>query len=107
MGRGKAARIDDNLNVPDGWRYVQWRVENADELAVFLEDFVVRMRRAPGDHMLIQGAGGGLSLQLSPGDCLVIRPALDDSGEQLGVIRSKLSHYFKESENPELILPIH
>ena len=111
MGRGKAASLSSALGpveLPDGWRGIQWRVENPDELAVFLEDFMVRMRRAPGDLMLVQSPGEkGLNLTLYPGDILVIRPALDDSGEQLGIVRSKLAHHFAESETPELILPLH
>ena len=111
MGRGKAASLSSALGpveLPYGWRGIQWRVENPDELAVFLEDFMVRMRRAPGDLMLIQSPGEkGLNLTLYPGDILVIRPALDDSGEQLGLVRSKLAHHFANSETPELILPLH
>lgn len=105
MASGKAANIEQPVDLPSGWKWIQWKVENADELAVFLEDFVVRMRRAPGDHMLIQAPGGLMTLQLSPGDVLVIRPAVDDSGEQLGVIKSSHSDEFKESETPHLILP--
>jgi hypothetical protein len=106
MGRGKASGFDDPVDLPKGWKWVQWRVENADELAVFLEDFVVRMRRAPGDHMLIQSPGDrGMNLQLSPGDVLVIRPAEDESGEQLGVIHSPQAVEYRESEEPHLILP--
>jgi hypothetical protein len=109
VGKGKADYLRQQLpNMPKGWRWVQWLVENPDELAVFLEDFLVRMRRAPGDLMLIQSPGeGGMNLTLYPGDVLVVRPALDDSGEQLGVIRSKLAHHFAESETPELIIPRH
>ena len=106
MGRGKSSGIEAPVDLPSGWKWVLWKVENPDELAIFLEDFVVRMRRAPGDHMLIQSPGAhGMNLQLSPGDVLVCRPAEDDSGEQLGVIKSKLSDEFKESETPHLILP--
>jgi len=96
--RGKAAQIDP-IDVPKGWKYVQWKVENPDELAVFLEPFVVRMRRAPGDHMLIQSPGG-MNLQLSPGDCLVIKPAtIDCPNEQLGVIHSPMAKHHRESES--------
>lgn len=106
MGRGKASQLEQNIELPKGWRGVQWLVENADELAVFLEPFVVRMRRAPGDHMLIQSPGAhGMNLQLSPGDVLVILPATDNTGEKLGVVKSSLSDQFKESETPHLILP--
>lgn len=105
MGRGVADKFE-KLDLPKGWKWVQWKVENPDELAVFLEDFVVRMRRAPGDLMLIQSPGDrGMNLTLYPGDCLVIRPAADESGDQLGVVRSKLAREFAESETPHLILP--
>lgn len=111
MGRGKAAALSSKLGpveLPPGWRGIQWRVENPDELAVFLEDFVVRMRRAPGDLMLIQSAGGSkMNLTLYPGDILVVAPKVDDSGERLGVVRSALAHHFAESETPHLILPLH
>jgi hypothetical protein len=111
MGRGKAAALESKLGpveLPAGWRGVQWRVENADELAVFLEEHIVRMRRAPGDLMLIQSPGEkGLNLTLYPGDVLVIAPNANDSGERLGVVRSQLAHHFAESETPELILPQH
>ena len=101
MGRGFAAGIDP-VEMPEGWRGIQWLVENADELAVFLEDYDVRMRRIPGHGMLVQGRNTGMSLQLMPGDCLVIRPALDDSGEQLGVIHSPKAVEYRESETLHL-----
>ena len=107
MGRGKASGIAAPVDLPKGWRWVQWKVENPDELAEFLEPFVVRMRRAPGDHMLIQSPGPhGMNLQLSPGDVLVCRPAEDDSGEQLAVIHSAQAREYRESETPHLILPM-
>ena len=98
MGRGKAAGIDAPVDLPAGWRYVQWRVENIGELQRFLEDFDVRLRPAPGDHMLVQGKYTGMDLQLSPGDCLIIKPAEDDSGEQIGMIHSKNAIHHRESE---------
>lgn len=91
------------VEIPNGWKYIQWRVENADELAIFLEDYDVRMRRMPGDGMLVQGRLNGMNLQLMPGDCLVIRPAQDDSGEQLGVIHSAKAREFRESETLHLV----
>ena len=102
MGRGFASQIDQNVKVPDGWRYVQWLVENPDELAVFLEPYDVRMRRIPGNGMLVQARHTGMNLQLMPGDCLVIRPATDDSGEQLGVIYSPMAKEHRESETLHL-----
>jgi len=102
MGRGKATGIDAPVDLPKGWRWIQWRIENADELAVFLEGYDVRMRRAPGDHMLIQARHTGMNLQLSPGDCLVIKPADDDTGEQLGMIHSRNAIQYRESETLHL-----
>jgi hypothetical protein len=112
MGEGKASYLRGQIpDLPKGVKWVQWLVENPDELAVFLEDFVVRMRRAPGDLMLVQAPSVNgarqWSLTLYPGDCLVRLPATDDRGDQLGVIRSKLARDFAESETPELIIPRH
>jgi hypothetical protein len=102
MGRGKASGIDDPVDLPKGWRWIQWRVENDGELVEFLEGFDVRMRRAPGDHMLVQARHTGLNLQLSPGDCLVIKPATDSEPEQLGLIHSKNAIHHRESETLHL-----
>ena len=100
-----AGRFDGKIpsgDVPKGWKAIQWVVENADDLAVFLEDYDVRMRRIPGHGMLVQGRNTGMNLQLMPGDCLVIKPALDDSGEQLGVIYSPKAVEYRESETLHL-----
>lgn len=100
-----AGRFDGKIptvDVPKGWKAIQWVVENADDLAIFLEDYDVRMRRIPGHGMLIQGRTTGMNLQLMPGDALVIRPALDDSGEQLGVIYSANAIEHRESETLHL-----
>lgn len=95
--------VSDEIDLPKGWRAIQWQVENADDLAVFLEDYDVRMRRMPGDGMLIQGRHKGMSIQLMPGCCLVIRPAEDDSGEQLGVIHGPNYAEYVESETLHLV----
>ena len=77
--------------------WVQWRVENVEEFERFLEDFEVRMKRIPGDQLLIQGAWHRWSIQLSPGDCLVLWPAsAERPREQLGVIRVPESVRFRE-----------
>lgn len=102
MGRGKAAGIDAPVDLPKGWRWVQWRVENIDELARFLEGFDVRMRPIPGDGMLVQARYTHMNLQLSPGDVLIVKPAVDDSGEQLGMIHAKTAIEHRESEDLHL-----
>lgn len=108
MGKGKASYLRQHLpEIPKGWKWTQWLVENPDELAVFLEDFVVRMRRGANDMMLIQSPGDkGMNLMLYPGDVLVIAPT-SEGGERLGVVRSALAHHFAESETPDLIIPRH
>ncbi len=79
--------------------WVQWRVENGEEIARFLEDFIVRIKPIPNDQLLIQGAFTKLDLQLSPGDCLVLWPATaEHPHEQLGVIRAPESVPFREAD---------
>ena len=75
--------------------YVQWRVENQEEVARFLEDFMVRIKPIPGDQLLIQGAFTGMDLQVSPGDVLVLH------NDQLGVVRIPESAKFRESDDPD------
>ena len=76
--------------------YVQWRVENVEEVDRFLEDFEVRMKLIPGDQLLIQGLGK-LMIQLSPGDCLVL---FDEGGvASLGYIRAPGSWAHREGES--------
>lgn len=74
---------------------MQWRVENQEEFARFLEPFMVRIKPIPGDQLLIQGAFTGIDIQVSPGDVLVI---YDD---RLGVIRVPESAKYRESDNPD------
>lgn len=69
--------------------WVQWRVENVEEMLRFLEDYDVRIREIPGHQIVIQGRYTGMNLQLSPGDCLVLWPASSEHPrEQLGVIQA-------------------
>ena len=102
MGRGFASTIDRNVKVPPGWRYVQWLVENAEEMVEFLEPYDVRLRGIPGHGVLVQGRLTGMNLQLMPGDCLVIRPATNGNSEQLGVIYSANAKEYRESETLHL-----
>ena len=53
--------------------YVQWRVENEEEVARFLEPFMCRMKAIPGHQLLIQGAFTGMEIQVSPGDVLCLK----------------------------------
>jgi len=88
-------------DLPNGLKYVQWQVENIDDLVVFLEPFVCRLRRALGDQLLVQSIGGS-TLQLSPGDLLVIEPAtIAHPHDRLGVVRSPVSHKWRETETLE------
>jgi len=88
-------RPSDLPDVP----WVQWRVENDDEMLRFLEDFEVRMMRIPGDQLLIQAAFAKDDIQLSPGDCLVLWPiTAERPNEQLGVIRAPDSVPFREAD---------
>ena len=105
-------RPDDMPNVP----WVQWRVENVEEVARFIEDQVVnrfnvraRFVHIPGDQLLIQTAVLNSDLQISPGDCLVV--AEYESGPRLGVVRARESVPFREADglkdhnNPEFMHP--
>ena len=60
-------RPTDMPDVP----WVQWRVENMEELDRFLEEFVVDIRRVSGDQVVIRTPELNSEIQLSPGDCLV------------------------------------
>ena len=94
-GRGVAAAIPLPRDLPQVDSYVQWRVENQEEVARFLEDYMVRIKPIPGDQLLIQGAITGTDLQVSPGDVLVLNKG------QLGVVRIPESAKFRESDDPD------
>jgi len=101
VGKGPASKIAKPTDLPKGLAYVQWRVENADELAVFLEPFVCRLRRILGDQMTVIFPGGS-SLQLSPGDCLVVLPRTSAvQYDKLGVIHAKTTPAYRETEEPD------
>ena len=96
--QGKAAQIERLTDLPKGLKYIQWRVENIDELAVFLEPFVCRIRRILGDQIIVIFPGGG-NLQLSPGDCLVVQPRASElQSDKLGVIHAKTTPAYRETE---------
>ena len=95
MGRGKASQIARPSDLPDDLKFMQWRVENIDEMAAFLEPFVCRIRKILGDQIVVMFPGGG-SIQLSPGDCLVIVP--DGDSEKLGVVYAETTPKYRNIE---------
>lgn len=98
-GRGVAASIPLPRDLPKVDAYIQWRVENEEEVARFLEDFMVRMVAIPGNQLLIQGAFTGMDIQVSPGDVLCLKNG------QLGVVRIPESAKFRESDDPDDFAP--
>jgi hypothetical protein len=94
-GRGVAASIPLPRDLPQVDAYVQWRVENQEEVARFLEEFMVRIKPIPGDQLLIQGAITGADLQVSPGDVIVL------NGNQLGIVRIPESEKYRESDDSD------
>jgi hypothetical protein len=113
--QGFLNRLEKPTDMPD-LPWVQWRVENVEELGRFIEDHVVnkynvraRFTRIPGDQVLIQTAVLNSDLQLSPGDCLVL--AENENGPRLGVVRARNSVPFREADglkdhdNPEFLDP--
>jgi len=98
VGQGKAAQIDKPTDLPKGLAFVQWRVENIDDVAEFLEPFVCRIRRILGDQIIVVFPGGG-NIQLSPGDCLVVLPRTrTNPNDKLGVIHAKTTPAYREVE---------
>jgi hypothetical protein len=113
--QGFLNRLDRPTDMPD-LPWVQWRVENVEEVARFIEDNVVnpfgvraRFVRIPGDQLLIQTAVVNSDLQLSPGDCLILH--VDRGRPRLGVVRAANSVPFREADglkdhnNPEFMAP--
>jgi len=85
-------RPSDMPDVP----WVQWRVENVEEVARFLEDYQVRMMPVPGDQLVVQTAYTHGDIQLSPGDCLVL---MEHQGrKRLGVVRAPASLQVREGD---------
>lgn len=90
--------LEKPTDMPD-MPWVQWRVENVEEMVRFLEDFEVRMLGIPGNQVLIQGKFTGMNLQLSPGDCLVLWPAsAENPREKLGVIKAAGAAQHRETD---------
>lgn len=105
-------RPTDMPNIP----WVQWRVENVEEMVRFIEEnvtepFQVRCRftRIPGDQLLIETPVVNSALQLSPGDCLVLHE--QNGRPRLGIVRARNSVQFREADglrdhnNPEFMDP--
>lgn len=84
---------DDMPDLP----WIQWRVENIEEMLRFLEPYEARMVQIPGDQVLIQTRFTGGDIQLSPGDCLLIMGA-EGGGERLGVVRAAASVAIREAD---------
>jgi hypothetical protein len=76
--------------------WIQWRVENMEELDRFLEEFVVDIRRVPGDQVVIRTPELNSEIQLSPGDCLVMLP--HQGRWRLGVVRAPASVPIREAD---------
>ena len=115
--QGLLNRLELPSDMPD-LPWVQWRVENVEEMYRFLEDQIankfnvqVRMVNIPGHQVLIQTAVLGADLQLSPGDCLVVHFDETRGVPRLGVVRSAKSVPFREADglkdhdNPEFMAP--
>lgn len=79
--------------------WVQWQIENIEEIERFLEPYQVYTRRIPGNQLLVLGIINAMSLQLSPGDCLVLHPPTHEyPHDRLGVIRVPESVMHRESD---------
>ena len=94
-GRGVAAAIPLPRDLPKADSYVQWRVENQEEFARFLEPFMCRIKPIPGDQLLVQGAITGMDIQVSPGDVLILKDG------RLGVVRIPESEKYRESDDSD------
>jgi len=83
--------------------WVQWRVENLEEFARFIEDEIVNkfgakvyVKNIPGDQLLLQTHMLNSDIQLSPGDCLVIHA--HNGRPRLGIVRARESVVFREGD---------
>jgi hypothetical protein len=94
--QGFLNKLPEPTDMPD-LPWIQWRVENVDEFLRFLEPFEVRMTPIPGDQLLIQTKYTRGDIQLSPGDCLIIK-RLPGGRERLGVVRAAASVAIREAD---------
>ena len=83
--------------------WIQWRVENIEEMARFIEEQIVnrfgamvRCVNIPGNQLLIQTYVTNSDIQLSPGDCLVIHA--QNGRPRLGIVRARNSVPFREAD---------
>lgn len=95
----RLALPDDMPDVP----WVQWRVENLEEMADFIEKNIstplgvnVRVHHVPGCQLVLQTEVFNSDIQLSPGDCLVIHQ--HNGRPRLGVVRARESVPFREAD---------
>jgi len=76
---------DQILGQVQGRAWVQWRIENIEEVARFLEDFHVALKPTLGHGLLIRNRVLAVpDIHVRPGDILI----LDDTGRALGHIRA-------------------
>ena len=89
-------RLEAPTDMPDV-PWIQWKVENVDEMLRFLEPYEVRILPIPGDQLLIQTRWTRGDIQLAPGDSLVV---MEYRGTpRLGVIRVPASLQTREGDN--------
>ena len=79
MVRTGWARLSTHSEILSKLPNVQWRLDNIDAIAAFLDKYEARVAR-DGDRLLVQ-AYGGLDTHLDPGDCLILE------GDKLGILR--------------------
>lgn len=95
VNQGFLNRLPRPSDMPDV-PWVQWRVENLEEVAKFLDPYKVRMQTVPGDQLIVQTAFTRGDIQLSPGDCLAL--IQHEGREQLAVVRQPASLQVREGD---------
>lgn len=100
--QGYLNRLEQPTDMPDV-PWIQWRVENLEEFARFIEEQIcnrlgarVRVLNAPGDQLILQTHVFNSDLQISPGDCLVVHE--DQGRPRLGIVRSRSSVPHREAD---------
>lgn len=102
VNQGYLNRLEKPTDMPKV-PWVQWRVENIDELAEWIERHVatpfnvpVRFLPALGHQIVLQTDIVNSDLQLSPGDCLVLHE--HNGRPRLGIVRARNSVPFREAD---------